>query len=241
MSVLFFLVWLVSLVAFIVFWRKKANARKAAGESYESDENYLSVSKTKKIIGAVCAASFILMIALSGGSNTSSENKPPVTENKPAAENNLIGEWYCVKKDSSGNVMAITFLKIKDEKSAQMDSYELTNTKFAENSPSQLLWRYGSFDVSMSKSGKNLEFSVKVPDGDDIKVLECKIDSDAQKLVSKEDTFTKETVDIQKLKDESIQQYKNFLEGQGIKVEIIADMTEAEYKNYVNQQIFGRR
>ena len=170
MSALFFLVWLVSLVAFIVFWRKKVNAKKTAGDSFASDENYLSVSKTKKIIGAVCAASFVLMIIFSGGSNTSSENKTQVTENKPTAENkstaenNLIGEWYSVEKDSSGIVTTITFLKINDEKSAQIDSYELTNTKFAENEPNKILWRCSSLNVEMKRGGKNLEFIVKIPD-----------------------------------------------------------------------------
>ena len=245
MSALFFLVWLVSLVAFIVFWRKKVNAKKSAGDSFASDENYLLVSKTKKIIGAVCAASFVLMIIFSGGSDTSSENKTQVTENKPTAENkstaenNLIGEWYSVEKDSSGIVTSITFLKINDEKSAQIDSYELTNTKFAENEPNKILWRCSSLNVEMKRGGKNLEFIVKIPDGDDVKVLECKYDSSEQKLTADKNIFTKDAVDITALKNENIQQYKNFLEGKGEKIEILDDMSESEYKDYLNKKIFG--
>lgn len=179
---------------------------------------------------------FIALFVLSG---CSSDSNNSATENK--TEDNLTGEWYCVKKDSSGMVTAITFLNIKDAKTAQMDSYELTNNKFSDNEPNKLLWRWGSLNVNMKRSGKNLEFSVKVPDGDDIKVLECKYDSSAQKLTADKDIFTKDAVDIQKLKDESIQQYKNYLEGQGTKIEIVADMSETEYKDYINQQIFGIR
>ena len=242
MSGLFFLIWIVTLIAFIVFWRKKVNAKKSAGDSYSSDEKYLSVSKTKRIIGIVSAISFVLSIGFSGGgsntSTTSTNNNAP-TENKSKSEDNLLGEWYNVKKDSSGIVTAITLLNIKDEKSAQMDSYELSNTKLAEGQPNKLLWRSSSLNVEMKRSGKNLKFIVKVPDGDDVEVLECKYDSDSQKLTSKENTFTKEAFDIQKTKDENIQQYKTHRESQGEKIEILQDMNEAEYKDYVNRQIFG--
>ena len=64
MEKLFALIWLVSLVAFIVYWRKKASARKAAGENYQSDPEYLAISKTKRIIGMVCIVSFIATGAL---------------------------------------------------------------------------------------------------------------------------------------------------------------------------------
>ena len=64
MSGLFGLIWIVSSIAFIVFWWKKRSARKAAGDNYETDLNYQEVSKKKRIIGIVCIASFALAMAL---------------------------------------------------------------------------------------------------------------------------------------------------------------------------------
>ena len=79
MDKLFSLVWLVSLVAFIVYWRKKASARKAAGENYQSDPEYLAVSKTKRIIGIVCIVSFIATGALAPKPDTSSSTNTTTT------------------------------------------------------------------------------------------------------------------------------------------------------------------
>ena len=97
MEKLFALVWIVSLVAFIVYWRKKASARKAAGENYQSDPEYLAVSKTKRIIGIVCIASFIITGALAPKSDekttstpataqTSSQSAKPAEQAKPKQE-----------------------------------------------------------------------------------------------------------------------------------------------------------
>lgn len=55
------LTWLVTLIAFIVYWRKKVGAKKSAGENYKDDENYKNISRTKRIIGLVCIASFVLV------------------------------------------------------------------------------------------------------------------------------------------------------------------------------------
>lgn len=77
MDKLFALVWLVSLVAFIVYWRKKASARKAAGENYQNDPEYLAVSKTKRIIGIVCIASFLITGALAPKSDNKTPNTTP--------------------------------------------------------------------------------------------------------------------------------------------------------------------
>ena len=74
----FILIWLASAVAFIVFWWKKRKARIAAGEDYQNDADYQSKSKTKRIIGAVCALSFVLAIVT--GSGSSSENGTPATK-----------------------------------------------------------------------------------------------------------------------------------------------------------------
>ena len=71
----------ISFIAFIVYWRKKANARKAAGENYKSDPNYQSISKTKRIIGAVCVLSFIIGSATSG---PSSEEKARIAAEQQA-------------------------------------------------------------------------------------------------------------------------------------------------------------
>ena len=91
------LVWLASLVAFIVYWRKKASARKAAGENYQNDPEYLAVSKTKRIIGIVCIVSFIATGALApksdekststpATSQTSSQSAKPAEQAKPKQE-----------------------------------------------------------------------------------------------------------------------------------------------------------
>lgn len=68
------LVWLASLVAFIVYWRKKASARKAAGENYQTDPEYLAISKTKRIIGIICIVAFVLTGAFAPKSETASSN-----------------------------------------------------------------------------------------------------------------------------------------------------------------------
>ena len=60
MSVFFFLVHFVTLIAFIVFWWKKRKARIAAGENYKEDSQYRHISKIKRIIGVVCVLSIIL-------------------------------------------------------------------------------------------------------------------------------------------------------------------------------------
>lgn len=80
------LVWLASLVAFIVYWRKKASARKAAGENYQNDPEYLAVSKTKRIIGIVCIVSFIATGALAPKSDEKTANTPaaPQTSSQSA-------------------------------------------------------------------------------------------------------------------------------------------------------------
>ena len=59
MDKLCIVVWFVTLITFVVFFFKKRKARKVAGENYKQDEQYLKVSKKKKIIGWVCILSFI--------------------------------------------------------------------------------------------------------------------------------------------------------------------------------------
>lgn len=56
----FILVWFISLVGFIYYWRKKVSAKKSAGENYKDDETYQQISKTKRLIGIVCLVSFVI-------------------------------------------------------------------------------------------------------------------------------------------------------------------------------------
>ena len=86
----FLLVWLVSAVAFIAFWWKKRKARLAAGDDYQNDANYQAKSKIKRILGAVCALSFILAIATGSGSSskteTASSKEPAITQKSETPE-----------------------------------------------------------------------------------------------------------------------------------------------------------
>ncbi len=59
----FIFLWFITLIAFIIYWRKKANARKKAGVNYTNDHLYQSTSKVKRFIGTVCIVSFILACA----------------------------------------------------------------------------------------------------------------------------------------------------------------------------------
>ena len=60
MSVFFYFVWFVALIAFIVYWWKKRKARKDGGDDYKNYPEYQRISKTKRIVGAVCIISFVL-------------------------------------------------------------------------------------------------------------------------------------------------------------------------------------
>ena len=67
------MIWLISLVAFIIYWRKKAGARKSAGENYKDDENYQQISRVKRMIGIVCLASFVIGAAIPVSPETKAE------------------------------------------------------------------------------------------------------------------------------------------------------------------------
>ena len=85
MSGFFFFVWFVTLIAFIVYWWKKKKARKAGGDNYKESPQYIQVSKTKKIIGAICIVSFILGFATSP-SQTPEEKARIAAEKQAKAE-----------------------------------------------------------------------------------------------------------------------------------------------------------
>lgn len=56
-------VFLITLIAFVVFWWKKRKARIAAGADYMTDQNYQKISKLKRIIGVVCIVSLVIGLA----------------------------------------------------------------------------------------------------------------------------------------------------------------------------------
>ena len=56
-------VFLITLIAFVVFWWKKRKARIAAGADYINDHNYQKISKIKRIIGVVCVVSLVIGLA----------------------------------------------------------------------------------------------------------------------------------------------------------------------------------
>ncbi|MCR5030773.1 MAG: hypothetical protein K5982_04810 [Selenomonadaceae bacterium] len=117
MSGFFALVWLVTLIAFIVYWRKKASARKAAGDNYENDPEYLSVSKTKRIIGIVCIVSFILSGATAPKSDESSKNATSNTAATTSTQSTKPNEAQKPKQEPVSFVEADIDVLINDAKS----------------------------------------------------------------------------------------------------------------------------
>jgi len=88
MSGFMYLVFVVTLIAFIVFWRKKSAARKLAGDNYKEDPTYIDISKKKRLIGIVCVVALILGVATSGGDNnkSSSNNSPKQVTQKESTQ-----------------------------------------------------------------------------------------------------------------------------------------------------------
>lgn len=60
------LFFVISFFGFCYLWWKKRRARLGAGEDYRSDTQYLHFSKRKRIVGAVCIVSLLLVSALPG-------------------------------------------------------------------------------------------------------------------------------------------------------------------------------
>lgn len=73
MSSLFSLIFLVSLIYFIVLWRKKKGAKNT-----NNQELYQAISKKKRIVGIVCIATFVL-----AGVTAPSTTKTATTTNTP--------------------------------------------------------------------------------------------------------------------------------------------------------------
>ena len=68
-------IFFFTLIAFVVFYFKKRNARKKAGENYKSDERYLAVSKKKKFIGWICILSLVGGCVLTSSADKVDGNK----------------------------------------------------------------------------------------------------------------------------------------------------------------------
>lgn len=96
----------------------------------------------------------------------------------------------------------------------------------------QIFWQTGDIQADINRSGKTLKFVAH--EMNDVELLE--LNYDGQNLSSDKMTFTKENFDVENLKAQSISQYQANI---GEKSEVIADMTQAEYKDYINQKVFG--
>lgn len=110
----FVLVWLVSAVAFIVFWWKKRKARLAAGDDYQNDADYLSKSKIKRIIGAVSALSFVL--AMVTGSGSSSQTTDPAAKESAVAQKTETPEEKAERENKAAQAKADKEAKAAQEK-----------------------------------------------------------------------------------------------------------------------------
>ncbi len=73
------MVWLITLIWFIVLYKKKKNARLAAGENYQNDETYQAISKKKRIVGIVCIASLVINFATGPSNNDAAKETKSTT------------------------------------------------------------------------------------------------------------------------------------------------------------------
>ncbi len=155
---------------------------------------------------------------------------------------NIQGMWYSTEKDkNSGVISSINILDIKDSKSAHLTRWDLKGNTFSSNNGkyTKILWQSTDIDLSMSKSGNKLEFTV--PDVNEMgTVLECEYDDDKQTLKSKDgdNVFSSEEIPVQKIKEENIKAYQEFAAKQGMTVELEKDMTSGEYMEYVKKNSF---
>ena len=104
MSTFFVYVWFISLIVFIVYWRKKVNAKRVYGPN---SMEYKSIKNTKTLIGVVCLISFLAIGAFESpnDSKVKSQAEKSVGLNsqqiKEAAEKeekrNLASENYKMK------------------------------------------------------------------------------------------------------------------------------------------------
>jgi len=189
-----------------------------------------------KFCGILFLMLSLVILGCGGGSSK--------TGQKEAADNELQGVWYSIEKEKkSGVVSSINILEIKDLKSAHLTKWDLKGNTFsgANGTYTKLLWQSTDIDLAISKSGRTLTFTVpEVKEMGDI--LECTYDSDKAELKSKEggNTFSKKELSVQKIKDDNIKMYQDFVAKQGINAEIENDMTNSEYMEYVKNNTFGQ-
>lgn len=122
MSVFFGLVWFVTLIAFVAFWWKKRNARMNAGEGYQGDADYLAKSKIKRILGAVSAVSFVLMLVTSPSSGsdtkTSTDTKTVAVKTDETPEQKAEREKKEAEEKKAAEEKAAAEKKAKEEREA---------------------------------------------------------------------------------------------------------------------------
>lgn len=187
----------------------------------------------KKITGI--ALLIITLLVVGCGSNTSSTN------NKDVKNNVLTGKWFSTKKDKQSNVISnIMILEIKDDKNAHLTTWELKGNTFPniEGNKTKILWQSTDFDLSVESKGKDVVFSVEEIGT----VLECKHDKEKNQLIAKDDMgiFTRDEIQIQEIKKENIDAYKDFALKKGVVVDIEKDMTSNEYMEYVRKNTFNK-
>lgn len=147
--------WFVSLIAFIVYFFKKRNARKAAGENYQENEKYLQVSKRKKIIGWVCLAAFIGAIAFPSPES----KKPELTPEQIAQQQEAKAKKEEEKKQKEAEkAQKEAEEKAKKEEAERQKAEEEAKKKAAENTPEAICEKalggyFGKVEVMDSKAG----------------------------------------------------------------------------------------
>lgn len=123
---LFSLTWLATLIAFIVFWRKKVNAKKSAGENYADDENYKHISKIKKFIGIACIVSFVIASAIPVPKNSAVTNN--VSNNVQNDEKSLgVTPEEFANNFNKAPIGNLKIVKVEDSKKSDNFYYFIQN------------------------------------------------------------------------------------------------------------------
>ena len=63
---MFHVIFVVSLVVFVVYWRKKNTLAKSLGDGYENDASFLQACKIKKYAGYICLGAVVLSAVTQG-------------------------------------------------------------------------------------------------------------------------------------------------------------------------------